>query len=78
MYSPQAIAIHKALLDHGLLVADVARALDVAPDVISKLIHGYRPLYRLRKPLAELLDVGVDDLFPGEGERVAARARRAS
>jgi len=61
---PKTILIKILLLQKNLTIRAAADKLGMSDNLLTQLIHGHRPLYRYRFPLAELLGVSVARLFP--------------
>ena len=67
--------IRMLMVHKGILLVALADGIGVSSSMASKLIHGHRPLYRYRQPLADLLGVDVRSIFPDGTERRARRSR---
>jgi transcriptional regulator with XRE-family HTH domain len=56
----------KALLkEHGATQSDVARVVGVSPSMVGHVIEGRSKSRVLAMTIADFLDLGVDDLWPG-------------
>ena len=73
---PQATYIKIRLLKKHLTIKAAAAILAISPNMLTQLIHGHRPLYAYRVPLAELLEVPVEKIFPDGVRRRSCGARR--
>jgi len=51
-------------IELGTTFAQIATDLEIRASMASRLIHGRRPLYPYRQPLADLLDVDLQTIFP--------------
>jgi hypothetical protein len=58
--------IKKLMIDKDVRGADIARRIEVSKVMVTLTIAGKRKAYRVRKAIADALDVGVPDLWPDE------------
>jgi transcriptional regulator with XRE-family HTH domain len=67
------VPVRIALVERGWTIRSVADRLQMSPQVLYSTLNGKPTWPRLRRQLAELLEIDEDTLFPEDARATAVR-----